>query len=277
MTLESHVSEGMRIWEAVLDPEILVGTGAYLLLKPLLSRTSLVNPSKGAYRSAMIYYNLAMAIFSAATFFVTATALGWDRGTGAWLRNLTNDSVVHLYRCPSEVWSSTLFVGAARAFYFSKYVEYLDTTWLVLKGKPVSFLQGFHHFGAPWDMFLGIKLKNEGCWIFLFLNSFIHTIMYTYYAATAAGLRFAGKPLITLMQITQFCGGFYIVWDYVNLPCFRQDAGMMFSWLFNYFYVGSVFLLFCRFFYQDNVSKRKTAAKGAVSSKQSKSKSRKAD
>ena len=51
--------------------------------------------------------------------------------------------------------------------------------WLVLKGKPVSFLQTFHHFGAPWDVYLGLVLENEGLWIFLFLNSFIHTVMYT--------------------------------------------------------------------------------------------------
>ena len=36
-----------------------------------------------------------------------------------------------------------------------RYVEYLDTVWLVLKGKEVSLLQTFHHFGAPWDVFLG--------------------------------------------------------------------------------------------------------------------------
>ena len=45
---------------------------------------------------------------------------------------------------------------AAKSFYYSKYIEYLDTAWLVLKGKPVSFLQTFHHFGAPWDVYLGL-------------------------------------------------------------------------------------------------------------------------
>ena len=31
-----------------------------------------------------------------------------------------------------------------------------------VKGKKVSFLQSFHHFGAPWDVYLGIVFKNEG-------------------------------------------------------------------------------------------------------------------
>ena len=51
---------------------------------------------------------------------------------------------------------------AAWSFYYSKYVEYLDTAWLVLKGKDVSFLQTFHHFGAPWDVYLGIVLQVAG-------------------------------------------------------------------------------------------------------------------
>jgi len=56
-------------------------------------------------------------------------------------------------------------------------------------------------------------------------NSFIHTIMYTYYALTAAGYKFKAKPLITFMQISQFVGGLVLVWDYINVPCFNADAG----------------------------------------------------
>lgn len=170
-------------------------------------------------------YNVLLALFSALSFYVTATALGWDYGTGAWLRRQTGDTPQPLFQCPSPVWDSKLFTWTAKAFYYSKYVEYLDTAWLVLKGKKVSFLQAFHHFGAPWDVYLGIRLHNEGVWIFMFFNSFIHTIMYTYYGLTAAGYKFKAKPLITAMQICQFVGGFLLVWDYINVPCFNSDKG----------------------------------------------------
>ena len=59
-----------------------------------------------------------------------------------------------------------------------------------------------------------------GLWIFVWLNAFIHTVMYTYYAIAAAGIPYPAKPLITAMQITQFLGGFSLVWRYKNLPCF---------------------------------------------------------
>jgi hypothetical protein len=166
---------------ALSNPEILIGTFGYLLLAPLLKHTSLVDTRKGAYRRSMVTYNILMAVYSLGCFVATTTALGWDFGYGDWLRALSGDKVVELYTdaCPSPVWDSKLFVWAAKSFYYSKYVEYLDTVWLVLKGKPVSFLQTFHHFGAPWDVYLGLVLENEGLWIFLFLNSFIHTVMYT--------------------------------------------------------------------------------------------------
>merc|ERR1711865_714544 len=216
----------------------------------------------------MILYNIAMALFSAACFIATTVALGWDRGYGAGLLKWAGDTPAALYTdaCPSPVFKSYLFTMAAWAFYYSKYVEYLDTVWLVLKGKEVSFLQTFHHFGAPWDVYLGIRFANEGLWIFIFLNAFIHTVVYTYYAITAAGVPYPAKPLITFMQISQFVGGLIVAWPYKDVPCFRASQSMMFSWVFNYFYVGSVLLLFMHFFYNDNFNKKKKAA-GAKGSK----------
>jgi len=257
--------------KALTDPLILIGTSSYLLLAPLLRRSPLVDTRKGAYKRCMIAYNTLMAVYSLGCFLVTTTALGWDYGYGGWLRALTGDQVVELYSntCPSPVWESTLFVWAAKSFYYSKYVEYLDTAWLVLKGKPVSFLQTFHHFGAPWDVYLGLALKNEGLWIFMFLNAFIHTLMYTYYGLTAAGYRIPFKPLMTIMQLFQFCCGFTIVWEYIYIPCFRADQGMVFSWAFNYFYVGTVLLLFMHFFYMDNFQTRPRASTGTAKKKKS--------
>jgi hypothetical protein len=79
--------------------------------------------------------------------------------------------------CPSPIFRSRLFVAAGWAFYVSKYVEFADTAWLVLKGKPVSFLQSFHHFGAPWNMWLAMHYEVEGAFLFVGLNAAIHTIM----------------------------------------------------------------------------------------------------
>ena len=115
---------------AVTNPEIILGTGFYLVLKPLLRASPFVNTKKGAYKNTMIAYNALMAIFSAACFVATTVALGWDRGYGASLLAWAGDTALpELYSntCPSKLFDSYLFRTAAWAFYYSKYVEYLDT------------------------------------------------------------------------------------------------------------------------------------------------------
>jgi len=258
---------GPEVMSALTGPEILIGTFGYIfLLKPLCKMSGLVDETKGAYRTSMIAYNVLMAIYSFGCFVVTIAALGWDQAHLQWLRDLTGDKVTPLMQntCPSPIFENKLFMAVAWSFYYSKYVEYLDTVWLVLKGKHVSFLQTFHHFGAPWDVYLAIVLKNEGMWIFISFNSFIHTVMYTYFSITAAGMRYPAKPLITMLQIFQFVFGFYLVYPYYNIPCYRSNQGMMFSWVFNYAYVGAVLVLFLHFFIQDNFAKKSRSKSKAL-------------
>ena len=46
-------------------------------------------------------------------------------------------------------WLSPLFARLSYWFFVSKYVEYLDTVFLIVAQKPVSSLQYWHHMGAP--------------------------------------------------------------------------------------------------------------------------------
>lgn len=190
-------------------------------------------------------------------------SVGLDYGYLQWLRDLTGQPITPLWTeevCPSPLFDNKLFVGAAYAFHLSKYVEYMDTAWLVLKGKPVSFLQRFHHVGAAWDTFLAVTFKFEGFWIFVILNAFIHTFMYAYYGTTAAGingrvLRML-KPLMTIMQIVQFILGFTLVYPYIHTRCVRESPEQIVTYVYNYAYVGSVLLLFLAFFVNDNFGKK---------------------
>ena len=95
----------------------------------------------------------------------------------------------------------------AYLFYLSKYYEFIDTVILVAKNRHVSLLQSYHHTGAVLTMFLLYKAGTIGVWIFVIFNSFIHTIMYFYYALTTMGINPPGKQMITSAQITQFLIG----------------------------------------------------------------------
>jgi hypothetical protein len=97
-------------------------------------------------------------------------------------------------------------------FYLSKFYEVLDTVIILAKGKQSSTLQTYHHAGAMMCMWAGIRYMAPPIWIFCFVNSFIHALMYTYYTVTAFQIRVPKfiKQTLTTMQITQFLvGGSY--------------------------------------------------------------------
>ncbi|KAK4123346.1 hypothetical protein N657DRAFT_646122 [Parathielavia appendiculata] len=94
-------------------------------------------------------------------------------------------------------------------FYLSKFYEVFDTLIILAKGKLSSTLQTYHHAGAMMCMWAGIRYMSVPIWIFVFFNSFIHAVMYTYYTVTAFNIRVPMliKRSLTTMQITQFVVG----------------------------------------------------------------------
>ncbi len=62
-------------------------------------------------------------------------------------------------------------------FYISKFYEVLDTFVILAKGKQSSELQVFHHAGAMLCMWAGIRYMSPPIWMFVFVNSALHTFM----------------------------------------------------------------------------------------------------
>jgi len=62
-------------------------------------------------------------------------------------------------------------------FYLSKFYEVLDTFIILAKGKRSSTLQTYHHAGAMMCMWAGIRYMSPPIWMFVFVNSAIHTLM----------------------------------------------------------------------------------------------------
>lgn len=94
-------------------------------------------------------------------------------------------------------------------FYLSKFYEVLDTFIILAKGKPSSTLQTYHHAGAMICMWAGMRYMAIPIWVFVVYNSFIHTLMYTYYTLTAFSVKVPTivKRSLTTMQIMQFLIG----------------------------------------------------------------------
>ncbi|KAK5128799.1 hypothetical protein LTR85_000132 [Meristemomyces frigidus] len=94
-------------------------------------------------------------------------------------------------------------------FYVSKFYEVLDTLIILAKGRRSATLQTYHHAGAMLCMWAGIRYMSPPIWMFVFINSGIHAMMYTYFALSAIGVRVPQslKRTLTSLQIAQFVFG----------------------------------------------------------------------
>ena len=152
-------------------------------------------------------------------------------------------------------------------FYISKFYEFIDT-WIVLfKGKEPSFLQTFHHAGIVILMWM-IVVTRSTCsgLLIVVLNSFIHTLMYTYYTLAAFGFKSVLKRYLTQAQIIQFLIGIgYSIptYWYINQAQFVSLA-------FLHLYTIVLISLFYRFYVETYKERKGEAEANAIVQSQTK-------
>jgi elongation of very long chain fatty acids protein 4 len=92
--------------------------------------------------------------------------------------------------------------------YCCKFVDFLDTVFILLRKKDAqfSFLHVYHHstIGIMWGFLLNIGHGNGTASFGAWINSLVHVVMYGHYFYTSFGLRNPLKAYITSFQITQF-------------------------------------------------------------------------
>ena len=136
-------------------------------------------------------------------------------------------------------------------FYLSKYYEFFDTFLVYLSGKDPIFLQKYHHIGAVVSWHITYIYKVDCIWIPSFANSFIHTIMYSYYLCCLLKIDQVRKikKFLTSMQLVQLVGTMLLC-NYYYLPpvetyrnymiiCIVNMYNTFLIWLFVKFYVKS--------------------------------------
>jgi hypothetical protein len=140
-------------------------------------------------------------------------------------------------------------------FYISKYYEFFDTFLLYLNNKTPIFLQKYHHIGAVLSWHLMYVYKVDVVWMATFLNSFVHTIMYSYYLGCLLKINQVRviKRYITSIQLCQF----FIL--YVNFYLYRPPIETWFNYyiiIFFALYGVGVICLFGLFYYNNYIYKK---------------------
>lgn len=141
-------------------------------------------------------------------------------------------------------------------FYLSKYYEFFDTFLIYLKGKQPITLQKYHHIGAVIIWHLAYVNKVDCVWIPSIANSFIHTIMYTYYLGTILKINQVKfiKQILTTLQLIQLFGTMYLC-NYYYTPPNESYINYAVIWVSNIY--NTILILMFMDFYKNNYTIKK--------------------
>jgi len=92
------------------------------------------------------------------------------------------------------------------ANYYFKYYEFIDSLFLVLKKKPLTFLHVFHHAATALLCYTQLEGRVPIEWTIISLNLLVHVMTYYYYSITIAtdSVKIWWKKYLTAIQISQF-------------------------------------------------------------------------
>lgn len=120
--------------------------------------------------------------------------------------------------CCGSINYNELTSNVVMLFNFSKFLEFIDTLFIVLRKSQLEFLHYYHHITTCiycwWSGYLFISNGSH----FAAINLIVHSIMYTYYALVAFNINFLYpyRKLITIIQTLQMLLGIFIILIWFN-------------------------------------------------------------
>jgi len=195
-------------------------------------------------RKPLMYWNVIMSTLSWIGFYITGNYLK-DQ-----LRNKGPIHTITSLEYTSGVVAYTVFL-----FNLSKILELIDTVFIVLRKRPLTFLHTFHHLNTGMLCWMTLFYSSPlGLW-FSTMNLFVHGIMYGYFAMRYFKINIIPPVLLTLIQIAQMFWG--IVITLLNLKYYpNTNEGDVLIAFWGLAMYAIYFYLFCSFFRSKYVKKK---------------------
>eukprot|EP00698_Gefionella_okellyi_P006254 TRINITY_DN15645_c0_g1_i1.p1 TRINITY_DN15645_c0_g1~~TRINITY_DN15645_c0_g1_i1.p1 ORF type:complete len:261 (-),score=19.27 TRINITY_DN15645_c0_g1_i1:524-1306(-) len=191
-------------WEAWLSdhlPHAFAICVAYIIV---VFGLKAVMKSRKAFdlRIPLAVWNLGLSIFSAIGAYYTLPKLVSNLMFG-FRYTVCADPIKAYCHGDSGLWT-ILFV-------LSKIPEMVDTLFIVLRKRPLTFLHWYHHVTVMLYCWHAVaSYSANGLW-FAAMNLTVHAVMYLYYFLTALGYRPSWGQFVTRMQIAQMVIGVVVV------------------------------------------------------------------
>eukprot|EP00117_Sycon_ciliatum_P030324 scpid67126/ scgid23938/ Elongation of very long chain fatty acids protein 6; 3-keto acyl-CoA synthase elovl6; ELOVL fatty acid elongase 6 len=238
-----------RSWARDVTPYALCIVVAYLSLVFLGVRWMKDRPPF-SLRRTLVLWNVGLAWFSMFGTWRVVQFAARRTVQGRWIDVICDKESFEAHE--GGLWS---FI-----FALSKFVEFGDTAFIVLRKKKLTLLHWYHHASVLlycWFGFIDAAATGK---LFGLLNLIVHSMMYTYYSITATGMwRIPSyvNIIITSTQLLQMALGIVAT----SIAYYRRvnNTGCDVSYTLIYAafaMYASYLVLFINFFYKTYISKK---------------------